>query len=150
MKKSTLYANAVLWAAIALACIAFLAWYHLGCPAEAQRAVADSAPGRIGLTLAAPALLYAIGALGGLVLAVWKRVVLGRAAKTGCRVAAVLTLALFAAAAIPAAATGLNGNLALPTVVVVYAAMAAPLLVVALGFCWGISCAPEDRGGTRP
>lgn len=145
VKKTPLIANFVLWAIVTVLCCAFLAWYHLGGSTGESQTIATTVPGRIGVTLAAPVLLYGLGAVTGLLVIIYKRIAISPRIKTGCRIAGVLMLALFVAAAIPVVIGGIEGELALPTVIVVYSAMAAPLLIMAFGVCWAIGCAPVDE-----
>lgn len=142
MKKSTFLANFAVWVIIAAVCCAFLAWYNTG-DTEATRAAAlATVPGTVGIVLAAPLLLYAIGAVGGLLFVYLKKTHVTSTIKSGCFIPATLTLALFVAAVVPVISLGVDEGLALPTVIVVYSASMAPLLIVGLGVLYAVGIAP--------
>ena len=128
MKKSTFLANFAVWVAIAAVCCAFLGYV--------------AAALVVGIVLAAPVLLYAIGAVGGLLFVYLKKVHVTSTIKSGCFIPATLALALFVAAVVPVISLGVDEGLALPTVIVVYSASMAPLLIVALGVLYAVGIAP--------
>ncbi len=141
MKKS-LVINLVLWIALAAAMIAFLAWYHL---AGGEAAAAEEAgPLMLGTVLAAPVLLYAMGAVMGLLLIMFKDVQMGRTAKRVALVCGLLTLAFILAGGLPALAPSTTGELAASIVIVHYVTAAAPILIMMFGFLYALGFAPTD------
>ncbi len=142
MKKSTFLGNFIFWVAIAAVCCAFLAWYNTGDTEAARTAALATVPGTVGIVLAAPVLLYAIGAVGGLLFVYLKKVHVTSTIKSGCFIPATLALALFIAAVVPVISLGVDGGISLPTVIVVYSATMAPLLLVALGVLYAVGIAP--------
>ena len=102
MKKSTFIGNFAGWVVVAAASVAFLAWYHMTDFEVVSAAIGDSALVQLGVVLASPLLLYAIGALIGLLLVWFKHLRMGRVARTVCLVLALLVLVFVLLAAVPA------------------------------------------------
>lgn len=150
MKKSTFIGNFAAWVVVAAASVAFLAWYHMTDFEVVSAAIGDSALVQLGVVLASPLLLYAIGALIGLLLVWFKRIRMGRVARTVCLVLALLVLAFVLLAAVPALAPDTAGALMIPTVVVVYVTMVAPIMVMFFGFLYALGIAPVDAAKRGP
>lgn len=150
LKKTTLIGNFVAWVAIAFACTAFLAWYHLSDADVVADAITSSALAQLGVILASPLLLYAIGAVVGLLLVWLKKIEMGRGARVALRVVSVLVLAFFAVSALPALGIGDASAFVLPTAISVYVARTAPIFIVFLGFLYALGCAPINRTRRGP
>ena len=105
---------------------------------------------QLGVVLASPLLLYAIGALIGLLLVWFKRIRMGRVSRTACLVLALLVLAFVLLAAVPALAPDTAGALMIPTVVVVYVTMVAPIMVMFFGLLYALGIAPVDAAKRGP
>lgn len=146
MKKSTFIGNLVAWIVVAALCCAFLAWWHLG---NGTPNISDPMV-QLGVVLAAPLLLYAMGALVGLALMWFKKILVGRAAKRACRVVGILALALMLLAGLPAPVPSAGEVLVGVSFVVVYVTMVAPLLVMVLGFVYAVGCAGVDASRRGP
>lgn len=144
MKKSTFIGNVVAWAAVAVVCIAFLAWYHTTDAAVVEEALASSALVQLGVVLASPVLLYAMGVEIGVLLLWFKDILMGRTAKRACRAAGIVSLALLALVAVPVFAPSAQGAFLGISIVVVYVTMAAPILIMMLGFLYALGCAGVD------
>lgn len=149
MRKSTFIGNFVVWIVVAAVCIAFLVWYHMTDP-DTVLAATESAPVQLGMVLASPLLLYAMGALIGLALVQLKRILMGRTAKVVCRVVGIAALAFVALAAVPVFLPDSGQAFLGPTVIVVYVTMAAPILIMVLGFVYALGCAGTDRSRRGP
>lgn len=141
MKKS-LAVNLILWIAIAAAMIAFLAWYHLAGGDAA--ATEEAGPLMLGTVLSAPVLLYAMGAIIGLLLIMFKDVQMGRTAKRIALVCGLLALAFILAGGLPTLAPSTTGELAASIVIVHYVTAAAPILIMMFGFLYALGFAPTD------
>ncbi len=150
MKKTTFTGNFAAWVVVAAASVAFLAWYHMTDFEVVSAAIGDSALVQLGVVLASPLLLYAIGALIGLLLVWFKRIRMGRVSRTACLVLALLVLAFVLLAAVPALAPDTAGALMIPTVVVVYVTMVAPIMVMFFGFLYALGIAPVDAAKRGP
>lgn len=150
MKKSTFIGNFAAWVVVAAASVAFLAWYHMTDFEVVSAAIGDSALVQLGVVLASPLLLYAIGALIGLLLVWFKRIRMGRVSRTACLVLALLVLAFVLLAAVPALVPDTAGALMIPTVVVVYVTMVAPIMVMFFGFLYALGIAPVDAAKRGP
>lgn len=150
MKKSTFIGNFVAWVAIAAVCIAFLAWYHTTDAAVVEAALDGSALVSLGVLLASPVLLFAMGAVIGLLLVWFKDILMGRLAKRACLAAAIVALALFVLAAVPVFAPSASGAFLGISVVVVYVARLAPILVMLFGFLYALGCAGVDASKRGP
>lgn len=150
MKKSTFIGNFVAWVAIAAVCIAFLAWYHTTDAAVVEAALDGSALVSLGVLLASPVLLFAMGAVIGLLLVWFKDILMGRLAKRACLAASVVALALFVLAAVPVFAPSAGGAFLGISVVVVYVARLAPILVMLFGFLYALGCAGVDASKRGP
>lgn len=146
MKKSTFVGNLVAWVAVAAACCAFLAWWHLG---NGTPNISDPLV-QLGVVLAAPLLLYAIGVLIGLALMWFKKILVGRVSKRVCRVIGVLALFFVLLAGVPALAPDTGEALMGPAMVVVYVTMVAPLMIMMLGFVYAVGCAGVDTNKRGP
>lgn len=150
MKKSTFVGNFVAWVVVAAACCAFLAWYHMTDMEVVAAALGESAPAQLGLVLAAPVLVYAIGVVLGLLVVWFKKITLGKVAKRVCRVVALAVLACMALAGLPVLVPSAGDALLGLVVVVVYVSMAAPVLFVVIGFVYAMGCAGVDRTKRGP
>lgn len=150
MKKSTFIGNFVAWVAVAAACIAFLAWYHMTDASVVEAALDGSALVSLGVLLASPVLLFAMGAVIGLLLVWFKDILMGRLAKRACLAASVVALALFVLAAVPVFAPSAGGAFLGISVVVVYVARLAPILVMLFGFLYALGCAGVDTSKRGP
>lgn len=150
MRKSTFIGNFVAWVAIAAACIAFLAWYHATDAAAIEAAMADSALVQLGLVLASPVLLYAMGVVLGLLLIWFKRILMGRAARLVCRFFAIAVLVVFALVAVPVLAPETGNAFLGVSVIVVYVTRAAPILIMMFGFLYALGCAGVDATKRGP
>lgn len=150
MKKSTFLGNLVAWVAVAAACAAFLAWYHLADFQSVAAVIGDFAPAQLGVILAAPLLLFAVGVVLGLLVLWFKRVLVGRATKVACRAVSVVALACLGLAGLPALLEPAGGPLLGMVVVVVYVSMVAPVIFVLLGFAYAVGCAGVDRSRRGP
>ena len=141
MQKSTFLGNFIFWLVMAAISIAFLAWYNLGggAPADISHATPMQ---QVGMVISAPILLYAIGAIIGLIVVYLKRIHVTNTTKTMCFIPATLVLALFIAAAAPVLSFGTQDGLAITTVIVVYAASMAPLMFVMFGALYAVGIAP--------
>lgn len=146
MKKSTFIGNLVAWVAVAAACCAFLAWWHLG---NGTPNISDPLV-QLGVVLAAPLLLYAIGVLIGLALMWFKKILVGCVSKRVCRVIGVLALFFVLLAGVPALAPDTGEALMGPAMVVVYVTMVAPLMIMMLGFVYAVGCAGVDTSKRGP
>ena len=147
MKKSTFIGNLVVWIVVAAVCGAFLVWWQTG---EGTANISDPVV-QLGVVLAAPMLLYAIGALAGLALLWFKKIRVGRITKLVCRVIGILALAFVLFAGVPVFVPDAGSTLLAPVVVVVYVSMVAPLLIVALGAVYAVGCAgvsPDKHGAS--
>ena len=141
MQKSTFLGNFIFWLVMAAISIAFLAWYNLGGGAPAD--ISQASPmQQVGMVISAPILLYAIGAIIGLIVIYLKRIHVTNTTKTMCFIPATLALALFIAAAAPVLSFGTQDGLAITTVIVVYAASMAPLMFVMFGALYAVGIAP--------
>ena len=141
MQKSTFLGNFIFWLVMAAISIAFLAWYNLGSGAPAD--ISQATPmQQVGMVISAPILLYAIGAIIGLIVVYLKRIHVTNTTKTMCFIPATLVLALFIAAAAPVLSFGTQDGLAITTVIVVYAASMAPLMFVMFGALYAVGIAP--------
>lgn len=141
MQKSTFLGNFIFWLVMAATSIAFLAWYNLGggAPADISQATPMQ---QVGMVISAPILLYAIGAIIGLIVVYLKHIHVTNTTKTMCFIPATLVLALFIAAAAPVLSFGTQDGLAITTVIVVYAASMAPLMFVMFGALYAVDIAP--------
>ncbi|HIZ18058.1 MAG TPA: hypothetical protein IAA22_02960 [Candidatus Olsenella stercoravium] len=146
MKKSTFIGNLAVWVVAAAACCAFLAWWNLG---NGTPDISDPLV-QLGVVLAAPVLLYAIGAVVGLVLLWFKKILVGRVTKRVCRAIGILMLLFVLLAGTPALLPDAGEALLGPAVVVVYVTMVAPLLIMMLGFVYAIGCAGVDTSKRGP
>ena len=147
MKKS-LAVNLILWIAIAAAMIAFLAWYHLAGGDAA--ATEEAGPLMLGTALAAPMLLYAMGAVIGLLLIMFKDVQMGRTAKRIALACGLVALAFILAGGLPALAPNTTEELAASIVIVHYVTAAAPILIMMFGFLYALGFAPTDTSRPQP
>lgn len=152
MKKSTFIGNLVAWIVVGVACGAFLAWYHMSEFDVVAAAIGDSRAVQLGVVLAAPLLLFAIGALLCLALLWFKRILVGRVTKLVCRIVGVLALAFLLSAGIPLLIPAVADQFVGPVAVVFYVSMVAPLLIVTLGCVYAVGCAgvsPDKRGSSK-
>lgn len=150
MRKSTFVGNLVAWAVVAAVCGAFLVWYHMSDMDVVTAAIAESALVQLGVVLAGPGLLYAVGAILGLVLVRLKKIMLGRGFKRTWRAVGLVGLALIAMAGLPMLGSGFFSAFMWATVVVVYVSMMAPILIAILGFLYALGCAGVDATRRGP
>lgn len=150
MKKSTFIGNFVAWVVVAAACIAFLAWYHTSDMDVVAAAIGDSALVQLGVILASPLLLFAMGAVIGLMVLWLKKITLGRGFKLLWRVLGLAGLAVIALAAVPLAGEGAASAFMWASVVVVYVSVAAPILIMLFGFFYALGCAGTDASRRGP
>ena len=149
MKKSTFLGNLIAWLVVGAACGAFLAWYNLT-DADAVLEATESTAVQVAMVLSSPLLLFAIGAALGLLLVWFKRLLMGRGARTACRAVAVVVLALVLLAVVPALAPSVAGSFLVPTIIVVYVTMAAPVLFIIAGFLYALGRAGVDPSRRGP
>ena len=150
MRKTTFFGNFVAWVAAAAVCIAFLAWYHMSDATAVASAIESSALVQLGVVLASPVLLFAMGVVIGLLLLWFKKILMGRTAKRACRAAGIAGLALLTLVAVPVLAPSTEGAFLGVSVVVVYVTMAAPILIMMLGFLYALGCAGVDASKRGP
>ena len=150
MKKSAFIGNFVTWVVVALVTTAFLAWYHMSDLETVSVAIESSALAQLGVVIAAPLLLYALGAVVGLLLVWFKHIRMGGAARTVCLVVALFGLAFLLLAGVPVLAPGTESVLMIPAVVTVYVTMVAPIMVMFFGFLYALGLAPVDRTRRGP
>lgn len=146
MKKSTFIGNLVAWIVVGAACCAFLAWWHLG---NGTPNISDPMV-QLGVVLASPLLLYAIGALLGVALMWFKKILVGRLTKRVCRVVGILALAFVLLTGLPALVPATEEALMGPVMVVVYVTLVAPLMIMMFGFVYAIGCAGVDASKRGP
>ena len=146
MKKSTFIGNFVAFVALAAACSAFLAWYHLGDKDSVWEMVSSSPLAQFGVIVAAPLLLYAIGVVVGLLILWFKKITLGRGFKVLWRVLGLVGLAVIFLSVVPLVAPDTTSGLMWASVIVVYVAMVAPIMIVMFGFFYALGCAGVTEG----
>ena len=86
MKKNVLIANAVVWAILLAGCVAFQVWYRSGEVIDTYYAVMGSAFLQVMAVESGPVILFAVGALLGLLFVGLKKIKLGRGARNALRV----------------------------------------------------------------
>lgn len=145
MKKSTFIGNLVAFIVLVIATTSFLAWYHLSDPGVVLEAITDAPWAQIGVVLAAPVLLYAVGAILGLIVVWLKNVTFGRGVRMAFRIVSALMIALFALSIIPVFLPDTGSALMGPVVVVFYVSRLAPVFIVLLGFLYPLALAPLDK-----
>lgn len=150
MRKSTFIGNFVAWVVVAAVCIAFLAWYHMSDLDVVSAAIGDSALVQLGVVLASPVLLYAMGVVIGLMLLWIKKITLGRSFKLLWRVLGLTGLAVIALAAVPMLGGDAATAFMWASVIVVYVSVAAPVLIMVFGFLYALGCAGTDRTKRGP
>lgn len=150
MKKSTFIGNFVVWVVAAAVCIAFLAWYHASDMDVVAAAISGSAAVQLGVMLASPVLLYAMGVVLGLMLLWFKKITLGRAFKLLWRVLGLAGLAVIVLAAAPMLGEGASAAFLWASVIVTYVSIAAPILVMLFGFFYALGCAGTDTSRRGP
>lgn len=141
MKKNTFVANTVVWALLLAGCATFQAWYRTGDVTDTYYAVQGSQFLQVMLVTSGPILLFAIGAILGLLFVWFKKVQLGRGVRMTMRVVAVAFLACLALVLVPML---FGATLTVPVVIVVYLAMAAPAVIVIFGFLYALGLAGID------
>lgn len=147
MKKNVLIANAVVWAILLAGCVAFQVWYRSGEVIDTYYAVMGSAFLQVMAVESGPVILFAVGALLGLLFVGLKKIKLGRGARNALRVVSVLFLAVLVLSLVPM----LFGiGLTAPVVIVVYLGMAAPAVIVILGFLYAMGLAEADPSKKGP
>lgn len=147
MKKLTFIGNLAAFLLVFVVCAGFLAWWHLG----GGSASVASPIVQLGVILAAPFLVYALGAILGLIYLWVRGTTFRRVTKIICRVLGVATLAFMLLAIFPVFFPEFGDALLGPVQVVVIIAMAAPILFVVLGVVYAIGCAgvtPAASGGS--
>lgn len=142
MKKSTFIGNLLALIVLAVASTAFLMWYHMTDKNLVDSAISSLAVVQVGTMLAAPVLLYAIGAIIGLVFVWLKGITFGKRASTALRVVSALVLLLFVITIVPVFVPGSLELLMGPVVVVLFVSRLAPLFLVMLGFLFAMALAP--------
>lgn len=142
MKKSTFIGNLLALIVLAFASTAFLMWYHMTDKDLVDSAISSLAVVQMGTMLAAPVLLYAIGAIIGLVFVWLKGITFGKRASTALRVVSALVLLLFVVTIVPVFVPGSLELLMGPVVVVLFVSRLAPLFLVMLGFLFAMALAP--------
>ena len=140
MKKSTFIGNLATWVVVAIVSCGFLAWWHLG---NGTPNISDPLV-QLGVVLAAPLLLYALGVLICLALLWFKGICVRRMTKRVCRAIGILALVLVMLAGVPAIVPETGEALVGPAMVVVYVSMVAPLLIMAFGVVYAVGCAGVD------
>lgn len=150
MRKTTFIGNFVAWVAVAALCIAFLAWYHMSDAGVVSAALAGSSLVQLGVVLASPALLYAMGVVIGLLLVWFKRILMGRVAKRVCRAVGIALAVLLALAAVPVFSPDSGGAFLGVSVVVIYVTRAAPILIMVFGLLYALGCAGVDASKRGP
>ena len=150
MKKSTFVGNFVAAVLVAAAAIAFLAWYHMSDFEAVSAAIGDSALVQMGIVVASPLLLYAIGVVLGLMILWFKKITLGRGFKVLWRVLGILGLAVIALSVVPLFAPATTSGLMWASVIVVYVTMVAPIMIVMFGFFYALGCAGVTEGKHGP
>lgn len=150
MRKSTFVGNFVAWVVVAAVCIAFLAWYHMSDLDVVSAAIGGSALVQLGVVLASPVLLYAMGVVLGLMLLWFKKITLGRGFKLLWRVLGLTGLAVIALAAVPMLGGDAATAFMWASVIVVYVSVAAPVLIMVFGFLYALGCAGTDRTKRGP
>lgn len=147
MKKLTFIGNLAAFLLVFVVCTGFLAWWHLG----GGSASVASPLVQLGVILAAPFLVYALGAILGLIYLWVRGTTFRRVTKIICRVLGIATLAFMLLAIFPVFFPEFGDALLGPVQVVVIIAMAAPILFVVLGVVYAIGCAgvmPAAPGGS--
>lgn len=150
MKKSTFIGNLVAWVVVAAACIAFLAWYHSVDPSIVESLLGSSPLVQMGVVIASPVLLFAMGALIGLLLLWFKNILMGRTAKVVCRIVSILVLVTLALVVVPTFAPETSSSFLGISVVVVYVTRVAPIMIMFFGFLYALGCAGVDRSKKGP
>ncbi|MBM6775106.1 hypothetical protein [Olsenella profusa] len=150
MRKSTFIGNFVAWVVVAAVCIAFLAWYHMSDMTVVADVLGDSPLAQLGVVLAAPVLLYAIGVILGLMVLWFKKITLGHAFKLLWRVLGIVGLAVLALAAVPLLGGDAAQAFMWASVIVVYVSVAAPILIMVFGFFYALGCAGTDKSRRGP
>lgn len=145
LKKSTFIGNFAAWVVVAAVCAAFLAWYHMSDQVTVLATVESSPLAQLGVMLASPVLLYAMGAIIGLLIVWFKKIELGRGFRTAWRVVSVICIAYFVLAALPVFFEGLGSTMMGPVVALIVVARIGPILLVMLGFLYALGCAPVDK-----
>lgn len=147
MKKNVLIANAVVWAILLAGCVAFQVWYRSGEVIDTYYAVMGSAFLQVMAVESGPVILFAVGALLGLLFVGLKKIKLGRGARNALRVVSVLFLAVLVLSPVPML-FGIGPTA--PVVIVVYLGMAAPAVIVILGFLYAMGLAEVDPSKKGP
>ena len=147
MKKNTLVANTVVWAILLAGCAAFQVWYRTGDVTSTYYAVQGSQLLQVMLVTSGPILLFSIGALLGIFFVWFKKICLGRGVRMTFRVIAAAFLAFLALVLVPML---FGATLTVPVVIVVYLAMAAPAVIVILGFLYALGLAGVDTTKKGP
>lgn len=145
LKKSTFFGNFAAWVAVAAACIAFLAWYHMSDQTAVLAAVESSSLVQLGVMLASPVLLYAMGAVIGLLVVWFKKIEIGRGFRTLWRVVSAICMAFIVLAALPVFFEGLGGAMMGPVVALIIIARVGPILLMMLGFFYALAIAPVNK-----
>lgn len=133
----TFIGNLAAFLLVFVVCAGFLAWWHLG----GGSASVSSPYVQLGVILAAPFLVYALGAILGLIFLWVKKTTVRRVTKIICRVLGIAALAFMLLAIFPVFFPQYGDALLGPVQVVVIIAMAAPILFVVLGVVYAIGCA---------
>ncbi len=142
MKTSTFVGNLIFWIAAAIPCGMFTSWYYSVGAEAVQAASAESVWALVGTIAGVPALLYAIGAIIGLVVIKVGGFRVNQSLKSHAFIVASLVLALMVAAVVPVIAMGTGAGLSLPTLLISYAGVFAPLIFLVFGALYAIGIAP--------
>lgn len=148
MKKNTFIANVIVWAALAVASIAFLIWgQSIGNDFGDNTALLAAA------VYARPVAAFSVGALITILLVNFFGLKLGHGARIAWRVLGIVPTVLFAFS--PLAIPLLPDAVATLFAVVLLVAIAVPVLFLFFGVFYGLSLAGEkepvdDRSDIRP
>lgn len=145
MKKTTFFGNLVVWGVLVVLCTAFQVWYR-GADAEAAwEVISSSTLAQGALIFTGPVLAYGIGVLAALLFVWFRKILISPVARTALRVTSAVFILLVALAIVPVFAPDMASAFMLPTAVVVYFALAAPIVIVLLGILYGIGLAGVDK-----
>lgn len=147
MRKSVFVANVVVWAVVALVSAVFLVWYRSLGSDEVLRLLGVSAAMQFAMIYAGPLLYFGLGALGGAVVVWRKRVRLARWARAVLRAIGALFLLLLVVPLVTAVVPPLEGGLVPLLAVLLYLSLSAPVVIVLVGFAYGLGLAGTTGSG---
>ena len=142
MKTSTFVGNLIFWIAIAAVCGVFAAWYYTTDVATVTAAAAESSWTLVGTIAATPLLLYAIGAIVGLVVIKIGKFRINQSLKSHAFIVASLILALMIAGIAPVIALGPTSGYSMPTLLLSYAGVYAAPAFLIIGAAYSVGIAP--------